>query len=69
MTENEIKNSMEQLAKSFGVKLGEEVVLIIGASKEPIKCRILEDRIEGYYEFPGTKGAWCTIAGTSVARE
>ena len=63
------ENKMEQLAKSFGVKLGEEVMLIIGASKEPIKCRILEDRIEGYYEFPGTKGEWCTIAGTSVARE
>lgn len=69
MTENEIKNNMEQLAKSFGVKLGEEVMLIIGVNKEPIKCRILEDRIEGYYEFPSTKGEWCTIAGTSVTRE
>lgn len=69
MTENDIKNEMEQLAKSFGVKLGEEVMLIIGASKEPIKCRILEDRIEGYYEFPGTEGGWCTIVGTSSLQE
>lgn len=61
------ENEMKQLAKSFGVELGHEVILIIGASKEPIKCRILEDRIERYYEFPGTKGKWCTIiAGTSV---
>lgn len=69
MTENEIKNKMEQLAKSFGVKLGEEVMLTIGASKESIKCRILEDRIEGYYEFPGTKGEWYTIAGISSSQE
>ena len=67
MTENEIKNMMEQIAKSIGVKLGEEVMLTIGG-KESIKCRILEDRIEGYYEFPGTKGKWLTIAGTPVAR-
>lgn len=64
MTENSIENEMKQLAKSFGVELGEEVMLIIGASKEPIKCRILEDRIEGYYEFPGTKGGWVTITRT-----
>lgn len=63
------ENEMEQLAKSIGVELGEEVMLIIGASKESIKCRILEDRIEGYYEFPGTKGEWFTIVGTSIARE
>ena len=69
MTENEIKNMMEQIAKSIGVKLGEEVMLTIGASKEPIKCRILEDRIEGYYEFPGAKDEWYTIAGTSIIRE
>jgi hypothetical protein len=69
MIENEIKNKMEQLAKSFGVKLGEEVMLILPPSKEPIKCRILEDRIEGYYEFPGIKGEWCTIAGTSNSQE
>lgn len=69
MTENKIKNKMEQIAKSVGVELGEEVMLTIGASKESIKCRILEDRIEGYYEFPGTKGAWCTIAGTPSSQE